>query len=85
MLASEVFVFWAMVVMVLATTASALWMTYCAISFSLTVKLCCMATIFEMTGDTINESSFKSKMFCDKFVSYIKPYEPIKCKSILVI
>lgn len=53
MLASEVFVFCAMVVIVLATTALALWMTYCAISFSLTVKLCCIATIFEMTGDTI--------------------------------
>ena len=51
MLASEVFVFWAMLVMVLETTALVLLITYRAISFSLTVRFCCMATILAMTGE----------------------------------
>lgn len=44
----------AMAVMVLVTTLSALWITYCAISFSLTVRLCCMEIILAITAETTN-------------------------------
>ena len=60
MLASEVLVVLAIAVMVLETTVSALLMTYWAISFSLTVRLCCMEIILATTAETTGVPPFRA-------------------------